>query len=231
MWSKATFFHCFTVTYASVKQTGKCCQWKDSECFWSVPFILHYCFIAAPAWNRLTQLSQIITKSPGQQRSSSFSKPSVMNRMLRLFFSLLFLFPSTQDALSVSSWASSICWAPCGLGGLIWAMQSCSALLSTARMRGATRTPTSEIHSATLARDCWKWFTAAVCWDYRNLCLGCVCWLPQPVQRFPLGLKSTPFTAIGQRLELLQQITHVGKTATSYTRSPTPQGIELKKIN
>lgn len=197
-----------------------------------MPFILHYCFIAALAWNRLTQLSQIITKSPGQQRSSSFSKLPVMNLMLRLLLSVPFLFPSAQDALSVSSWASShlLGSLPSGLGGLTWAMQSFSALPSTVRMRGAIHTHTSEIHSATLARDCWKWFTAAVCWDYRNLCLGCVCWLPQPAQRFPLGLKSTPFTAISQQLKLLQQITHVGKTATSYTRSPTPQGIELKKI-
>lgn len=212
MWCKVTFFHCFAVTYASLKQTGKCCQWKDGENFWSVPFILHYCFIAAPAWNGLTLLSQIITKSPGQQRWSSFSKLSIMTLMLRLLLSVPFLFSSVQDALSGSSWASPPLLGSLWAGGLIWATPSCSALPSTTRMCGAVRTPTSEIHSATLARDCWKWFTAAVCWDYRNLCLGCVCWLPQPAQRFPLGLKSTPFTAISQRLKLLQQITRVGKT-------------------
>lgn len=97
MWCKVTFFHCFAVTYASLKQTGKCCQWKDGENFWSVPFILHYCFIAAPAWNGLTLLSQIITKSPGQQRWSSFSKLSIMTLMLRLLLSVPFLFSSVKQ--------------------------------------------------------------------------------------------------------------------------------------
>lgn len=60
-------------------------QLKDTENLGLVPFIPRYCFIAAPAWSRLTTLSQIITRSPGQQRLSSSSKLSVITLMPGLF--------------------------------------------------------------------------------------------------------------------------------------------------
>lgn len=60
-------------------------QWKDTENLGLVPFIPRYCFIAAPAQSRLIPLSQIITRSPGQQRLSSSSKLSVITLMPGLF--------------------------------------------------------------------------------------------------------------------------------------------------
>lgn len=152
-------------------------------------------------------------KSPGQQGSGSLSKLSVMTLMVGLLLS--------ASSLSVSSlFLLRVCWAaaaeihhlllaPSGLRGQ-WPGLHDARLFNSAQHCEdwwGCRYPASETHSATLARDCWKWFSAAVCWDYRNLCLGCVCWLPQPLQRFPLGLKSTPFTSISQQLRLLQQIT------------------------
>lgn len=188
-------------------------QWKDTENLGLVPFIPRYCFIAAPAQSRLIPLSQIITRSPGQQRLSSSSKLSVITLMPGLFLwvprALCVLSPPAkagQQQLSL--------WLPVAGGqGPAWAVPGLSAVPSTLRIFGLHISPTSKTRRALLAGACWMWFSAAVCWDYRNLCLGCVCWLPRPAQPFPPGFKSAPCAAISQQLELLQQITHVVKAA------------------
>ena len=179
-----------------------------------MPFILRY-FRAVWAWNTAFTDHD---KSPGQQRSGSLSKLSVMTLMPGLLLSVSGRSVSSPALLKMH-WAAAatihLLLAPPrggGARGLAYTMPGYSGVPSTVRICRAADTSASETHSATLARDCWKWFSAAVCWDYRNLYLGCVWWLPQPLQRFPLGLESTRFMSITQQLRLLQQIVHVVKT-------------------
>lgn len=189
-------------------------QLKDTENLGLVPFIPHYCFIAAPAWSRLTTLSQIITRSPGQQRLSSSSKLSVITLMPGLFLwvprALCVLSPPAKAGQQQLSLWLPVGWGP---GACLGRARPLSSARHPEDFWAAHPPPTSKTRRASLAGACWMWFSAAVCWDYRNLCLGCVCWLPRPAQPFPPGFKSAPCAAISQQLQLLQQITRVVKAA------------------
>lgn len=114
-------------------------QRKDTENLGLVPFIPCYCFIAAPAQSRLIPLSQIITRSPGQQRLSSSSKLSVITLMPGLFLWV----PRALCVLSPPAKAGqqqlSLCLPVAGGQGPAWAGPG--ACLGRARPLSGARHP------------------------------------------------------------------------------------------
>lgn len=130
MCSKVNFFHCFAVTYVSVKWTEKHCQWKDTETFWSVPFILCY-FTAARAWNRLTLLSWIITKVQVNKDQAPCLKCQWWPWCQDYFFqsqASLFPFPFLRMHWAAAAEIHHLLLAPSGLRALLtWcqATQQC----------------------------------------------------------------------------------------------------------